>query len=77
MNIPSGRFGYAKPRSLKRSLFVGLLVSTIVPILLVGISSYYSIYMILDSKTASGINSSLQQVRSNMEMLFRNLNYVS
>ncbi|TNJ63627.1 HAMP domain-containing protein [Paenibacillus hemerocallicola] len=77
MNIPSGRFGYAKPHSLKRSLFVGLLVSTIVPILLVGISSYYSIYTILDSKTASGINSSLQQVRSNMEMLYRNLNYVS
>ncbi|CAG7614700.1 sensor histidine kinase [Paenibacillus allorhizosphaerae] len=77
MNILSDESVYDKPRSLKRSLFVGLLVSTIVPILLMGVSSYYMIYTVLDSKTVNGINSSLQQVKSNIEMSFRNLNYVS
>ncbi|CAG7651827.1 hypothetical protein PAESOLCIP111_06398 [Paenibacillus solanacearum] len=78
MNIQgSDRLKTDKPRSLKRSLFVGLLVSTIVPILLMGVSSYYIIYTVLDSKTVNGINGSLQQVRSNIELSYRNLNYVS
>ncbi|RAV20454.1 cache domain-containing sensor histidine kinase [Paenibacillus contaminans] len=71
------RFFYKKPRSLKKSLTVVLLLSTVVPIVLMGIGSYYVIYSILDNKIANGVQSTLRQVRSNIEKTYANLNYVS
>jgi two-component system sensor histidine kinase YesM len=68
---------YRQPRSLKKSLTVVLLVSTIIPIVLMGFSSYYVINFILDNKIANGIQSTLQQVKSNVEKAYSNLNYVS
>ncbi|WP_259619696.1 sensor histidine kinase [Paenibacillus doosanensis] len=67
----------AKPRSLKTSLLAGLMMSSILPILLIGALSYYVIYLILDNKTANGVQSTLHQVRMNMEKTYDNLNYVS
>ncbi|MBO9607637.1 MAG: sensor histidine kinase [Paenibacillaceae bacterium] len=71
-NAPAG-----KSRSLRRSLVIVLLLSTIVPIVLMGIGSYYLIYSILDNKIANAVQSTLRQVRSNIEKTYANLNYVS
>lgn len=66
-----------KPRSLKTRLITGLVLSSIVPLLLLGAVSYYVIYHILDNKTANGIRSTLHQVSRNIEQAYDNLNYVS
>ncbi|GIP34664.1 sensor histidine kinase [Paenibacillus sp. J2TS4] len=66
-----------KPRSLKTRLITGLVLSSIVPLLLLGAVSYYVIYHILDNKTANSIRSTLHQVSRNMEQAYDNLNYVS
>jgi two-component system sensor histidine kinase YesM len=66
-----------KPRSLKKSLTVALLLSTVIPIVLMGIGSYYIIYLILDNKIANGVQSTLHQVRLNIEKTYNNLNYIS
>ncbi|WP_028548157.1 sensor histidine kinase [Paenibacillus sp. UNC451MF] len=66
-----------QPRSLKTSLLVGLVMSSILPIFLIGALSYYVIYLILDNKTANGVQSTLHQVRTNIEKTYDNLNYVS
>ncbi|WP_176835544.1 MULTISPECIES: sensor histidine kinase [unclassified Paenibacillus] len=56
---------------------MGLLITTVVPILLIGAVSYYMIYLILDNKTVKGIESTLYQVRTTLEKTYNNLNYVS
>ncbi|PYI56160.1 cache domain-containing sensor histidine kinase [Paenibacillus flagellatus] len=65
------------PRSFRQKLFVGLLVSTVVPIMLIGAVSYYVIFVILDNKAANGIQSTLLQARENLEKSYANLNYVA
>lgn len=70
-------FRTSTPRSLKKSLIVSLLLSTVIPIVLMGIGSYYVIYTILDHKIGNSIQSTLHQVRSNIETTYNNLNYVS
>lgn len=67
----------SKPRSLKTRLIIGLVLSAIVPLCLLGAVSYYVIYHILDNKTANSIRSTLHQVSRNIEQTYSNLNYVS
>ncbi|MFE5320788.1 sensor histidine kinase [Paenibacillus sp. NPDC056579] len=74
MRLP---WGSPKPSSLKTSLLNGLMMSSILPIILIGALSYYVIYLILDNKTANGVQSTLHQVRTNIEKTYDNLNYVS
>jgi two-component system sensor histidine kinase YesM len=69
--------GWRNPRSLRKRLFIGLLICTVVPILLIGAASYYAIYTILDRKAVSSIESTLHQVRTNLEKAYDNLNYVA
>ncbi|WP_165452210.1 sensor histidine kinase [Paenibacillus thalictri] len=78
LNIPRLRsIKTVRPRSLRTNLIIGLLFSTVVPIMLIGAVSYYMIYLILDNKTAKGIESTLHQVRTNVEKTYMNLNYFS
>lgn len=56
---------------------LALLLSTVGPIVLIGAISYYIIYTILDHKTVHSVQSTVAQVRSNIEQTYNNLNYVS
>lgn len=66
-----------KSRSLKKNIMLALLLSTVGPIVLIGAISYYIIYTILDHKTVHSVQSTVAQVRSNIEQTYNNLNYVS
>lgn len=65
------------PTSLKRKLVNVLLLSTFIPLLLIGIISYTSMHTILENKITNGIHSNLQQVRVSLENVLGNLNYAS
>ncbi|BFH64934.1 sensor histidine kinase [Paenibacillus azoreducens] len=65
------------PTSLKRKLVYVLLLSTFIPLLLIGIISYTSMHTILEKKITSGIHSNLKQVRVSLENVLGNLNYAS
>lgn len=65
------------PTSLKRKLIHVLLLSTLIPLLLIGIISYLSMHTILEKKITSGIHSNLKQVRVSLENVLGNLNYAS
>ncbi len=65
------------PTSLKRKLIHVLLLSTFIPLLLIGIISYTSMHAILETKITSGIHSNLKQVQVSMENVLGNLNYAS
>ncbi|MWV44481.1 sensor histidine kinase [Paenibacillus sp. HJL G12] len=65
------------PTSFKRKLVHVLLLSTFIPLLLIGIISYISMHTILETKITSGIHSNLKQVRVSLENVLGNLNYAS
>lgn len=65
------------PTSIKGKLTNVLLLSSLVPLLLIGMISYMSMHSILEKKITSGIHSNLKQVRISLESVLSNLNYAS
>jgi two-component system sensor histidine kinase YesM len=65
------------PRSLKNKLITVLLSSTLIPLILVGAISYYTIYFILDHKIEDGIRSNLSQRKQSLETSLNNLKFVT
>ncbi|MBP1995996.1 sensor histidine kinase [Paenibacillus eucommiae] len=62
---------------LKIKLIAVLLLSSMIPLLLIGFISYFSFYSLVDSKIQNGILHNLKQVRFSLENMFSNLNHVS
>lgn len=65
------------PRSLRRTLVVYLMIACLLPLALVGIVTYTSIYAILTNKIKSGISASLKQEAGALENLISNLDFAS
>lgn len=65
------------PRSLRKRLIVVILICSVVPVVLIGVTSYIVIYSILDNKIAKGIQNNLHQVRIELESAYINLNNIS
>ncbi|RED75123.1 sensor histidine kinase [Cohnella phaseoli] len=63
--------------SLKNRLTLVFLISTLIPLLLIGGISYYSITSLLDNKIQGSIRSNLKFVGLSLENTLRNLNYAS
>ncbi|MFC4099311.1 sensor histidine kinase [Paenibacillus xanthanilyticus] len=65
------------PQSLRRTLVVYLMIACMLPLALVGIVTYTSIYDILTNKIKSGISASLKQEAGALENLISNLDFAS
>lgn len=65
------------PHSLKHKLITVLLLSSLIPLVLIGIISYYTIYSILDNKIEQGLRNNLSQVRLSIAAALDQLNNVS
>ncbi|ASA20405.1 sensor histidine kinase [Paenibacillus donghaensis] len=63
--------------SLRRTLVIYLLIGTLLPLLLVGVLSYTSIYSILTGKIGNGILASLRQEGSSLENTIENMDFAS
>lgn len=63
--------------TLKRRIFIIFLFSSLVPLISIGLISYYTIYSLLTNKIQSGIQSNLKQVELSLENTISNLNHVS
>ncbi|OKP93522.1 hypothetical protein A3849_30575 [Paenibacillus sp. P46E] len=63
--------------SLRTTLVIYLLVGTLLPLLIVGMVSYTSIYSILSGKIGSGISASLRQEALSLENAIDNLDFAS
>ncbi|WP_379129472.1 sensor histidine kinase [Paenibacillus sp. sgz500958] len=69
-----------KPRakaSLRTTLVIYLILGSLLPLLLVGIVTYTSIYSILTGKIANGISASLKQEAFSLENAIDNLDFAS
>ncbi|WP_239613976.1 sensor histidine kinase [Cohnella mopanensis] len=64
-------------RSLRQKLVIYLMIGCLLPLLLVGIVTYSSIYSILTGKIQSGISASLQQESASLENTINNLDFAS
>lgn len=64
-------------RSLRRTLVIYLMIGCLLPLILVGILTYSSIYSILTGKIQSGISASLQQESVSLENTINNLDFAS
>lgn len=64
-------------RTLKGRLYVMLIASTIIPILMIGGISVYSIQSILENKIDKGIRNNLALVQHNLETTLENMDYTS
>lgn len=64
-------------KSLRTTLVMYLLIGTMLPLLIVGIVSYTSIYSVLSGKIGSGISASLQQEAMSLENAIDNLDFAS
>lgn len=71
--------GSSRPRvkSLRKVLVLHLLAAALLPLIVVGVTAYYSIYSILSGKIAGGINAGLEQQAYRLENAFDNLDYAS
>ncbi|WP_438433873.1 sensor histidine kinase [Gorillibacterium sp. sgz500922] len=71
--------GSSRPRvkSLRKLLILYLLAAALLPLIVVGVVAYSSIYSILSGKIASGINAGLEQQAFRLENAFDNLDYAS
>ena len=67
----------SKRLSFKKRIFIFFLAGFTVPVLCVGLISYFTIHAILDNKVETGIRSNLQQLENSMVSLISNLNHVS
>lgn len=65
------------PRSLKQRLILVLLLSSSIPLIFIGVSSYHTIYSILDNKIEESVRNNLLQVQLSLENSLSNLNHVS
>ncbi|GAB6929029.1 hypothetical protein JCM10914A_30120 [Paenibacillus sp. JCM 10914] len=65
------------PSSLKSRLYLLMLISSTIPIILIGSLSIYSISSILDNKIDRGLLNHLGQVRSSLVTMLNNLDYSS
>ncbi|CAI6087049.1 hypothetical protein COHCIP112018_05303 [Cohnella sp. JJ-181] len=63
--------------SLKRRLIIYLLIGSLLPLLLLGLMTYYSTYSILENKIRSGITSSLKQEATGLENTIDNMDFAS
>ncbi|WP_409340490.1 sensor histidine kinase [Paenibacillus sp. MBLB4367] len=63
--------------SLKNRMIAVLLLSTLIPLMLSGGISYFSITSILENKIQSGVHSNLRQVQISLVNTLSNLNHVS
>ncbi|ANE48413.1 hypothetical protein SY83_21420 [Paenibacillus swuensis] len=68
---------FTKPRTLKYRLNLLLIFISLVPLVIIGILSYYSIYSILNNKIDKGIRQSEIRMKENIETVLFNLNYTS
>ncbi|MEK3721270.1 sensor histidine kinase [Paenibacillus sp. FSL H8-0034] len=64
-------------KSLKRSLVIYLLIACLMPMLLLTVITYGSIYSILENKIKNGIYSTLKQERIGLENVLNNLDFAS
>ncbi len=64
-------------RSLRRKLVIYLMIGCLLPLLLVGVLTYSSIYSILTGKIQSGISASLKQESASLENTINNLDFAS
>ncbi|WP_438490950.1 sensor histidine kinase [Paenibacillus sp. IHBB 3054] len=64
-------------KSLRTTLVIYLLIGTLLPLLIVGIVSYTSIFSILSGKIGSGISASLRQEALSLENAIDNLDFAS
>lgn len=64
-------------KSLRKTLFIYLVIGTLLPLLLVGIVTYTSIYSILSGKIGNGISASLRQEASSLENAIDNMDFAS
>lgn len=63
--------------SLKSRLYLLMMISSIIPIVLIGSLSIYAISSLLDNKIDRGLLNHLQQVRSSLLTMLSNLDYSS
>src|SRR5688572_23537606 len=66
-----------KRLSLKTRLIVILLMSTLIPLLLLGAISYVALQNVFSQKIKSGIQSTLLQTRVSLENILGNMEYAS
>lgn len=64
-------------RSLRRTLVIYLMLGCLLPLVLVGVLTYSSIYSILSNKIKSGISATLMQEAANLENAVINLDLAS
>ncbi|MFC4302613.1 histidine kinase [Cohnella boryungensis] len=64
-------------RSLRKRLVIFLMIGCLLPLVLVGLLTYSSIYSILMNKIQSGISASLQQEAVSLENTINNLDFAS
>jgi len=64
-------------KSLRNTLFIYLVIGTLLPLLLVGFVTYTSIYSILSGKIGNGIGASLSQEASSLENAIDNMDFAS
>ena len=64
-------------RSLKNRLTIALIISSFIPLVLIGLVSFYTIMYEMRNRVEVAIQSNLKQVRVNLENALNNLDYVS
>lgn len=64
-------------KSLRRTLIVYLMIGCLLPLVLVGVLTYFSIYSILSNKIQGGISASLMQEAASLENAINNLDFAS
>ena len=64
-------------KSLKRSLVIYLIIACMLPLVMIGMTTYFTIYSILHNKIQSGIEASLRQEAIMLENTINNLDFAS
>ncbi|MFD0674594.1 histidine kinase [Cohnella sp. GCM10027633] len=65
------------PYSLRTRIMIILLVCTLIPVLAIGMISYFAISSILENKIERGIEENLEKVRDGLDGTLHNLDYAS
>ncbi|MDO7907599.1 histidine kinase [Paenibacillus sp. JX-17] len=64
-------------KSLKRSLVIYLMIGSLLPLAIIVVITYYTIYSILENKIQDGISASLKQEAAALENTINNLDFAS
>lgn len=75
--IPLLRFIKKRKYSLKKYLVTVLIISTVIPLALIGSLSYFSINSLIKNRVENGVQNNLHQARMNLENILNNLEYTS